>query len=81
MKFIVDGKEMKQIDTYTIRETGIESLVLMERAALETVKSIKKMITKRNKILVVCGTGNNGGDGIAIGRILHQSGYQAEILC
>ena len=81
MKFIVDGKEMKQIDTYTIQETGIESLVLMERAALETVKSIKKMITKRNKILVVCGTGNNGGDGIAIGRILHQSGYQAEILC
>ena len=42
MKYIVDGKEMKQIDTYTIQEVGIESLVLMERAALETVKCIKR---------------------------------------
>lgn len=81
MKYIVDGKEMKQIDSYTIQKIGIESLVLMERAALETVKVIKRMAGKQEKILIVCGTGNNGGDGIAIGRILFEKGYQVHILC
>ncbi len=81
MKYIVDGKEMKQIDTYTIQKIGIESLVLMERAALETIKVIKKIVGKQDKILVVCGTGNNGGDGIAIGRILYEKGCHVQILC
>lgn len=81
MKYIVDGKEMKQIDTYTIQEIGIDSMVLMERAALEMVKSIKKMVKKQDKILVVCGTGNNGGDGIAIGRMLYEKKIQVCILC
>lgn len=81
MKYIVDGTEMKQIDAYTIQKTGIQSLVLMERAALETVKYIKKVTKKWEKILILCGTGNNGGDGIAVGRILYQKGYSVEIVC
>ena len=81
MKYIVDGTEMKQIDAYTIQKTGIPSLVLMERAALETVKYIKKVIKKQDKILILCGTGNNGGDGIAVGRILYQKGYDVSVVC
>lgn len=81
MKYIVDGTEMKKIDSDTINKIGIESLVLMERAALETVKVIRKQkLKKEHKILIICGSGNNGGDGIAIARILHERGYQVMLL-
>ena len=72
MKKIVSSKEMQQIDNYTINEIGIPSMVLMERAALSVVEKICENIDIRNKkILIVCGTGNNGGDGLAIARILY----------
>ncbi|MFR0072827.1 MAG: NAD(P)H-hydrate epimerase [Blautia caecimuris] len=60
---------MKQLDAYTIEKRGIPSCVLMERAALKTVEEMEKVFHKNNteeKILCVCGSGNNGGDGIAI---------------
>ena len=73
---------MKTLDSDTIQKKGVPSLVLMERAALKTVEEIETYF-KRNsgqqKILCVCGSGNNGGDGIAIGRILFLHGFDAEI--
>lgn len=80
MKFIVDGEQMKQIDKYTIEKIGIPSLVLMERAALFVVQTMLKTIKRRDKILAVCGTGNNGGDGIAAARLLKEQGFDAAIL-
>lgn len=80
MKFIVDGEQMKQIDKYTIEKIGIPSLVLMERAALFVVDTMLKTISRRDKILAVCGTGNNGGDGIAAARLLKEQGFDAAIL-
>lgn len=75
MQEIVDSREMKQIDSWTIAQIGIPSMVLMERAALSVVEEIRKRFAKKEKILCLCGTGNNGGDGVAIARILHQLGY------
>lgn len=76
MKYLVTSEEMKKYDTYTINEIGIPSEVLMERAALFSVeqildfcKSQKKEISGL-KVLVVCGQGNNGGDGLAVARLL-----------
>ena len=80
MKYAVNGLQMKKIDEYTIDVTGIPSPVLMEKAAMSAVDVMQKTIHKKDRILAVCGTGNNGGDGIAAARILYHLGYHADIL-
>lgn len=79
MKYALDSNSMSKIDNYTIEELKIPAMVLMERAALEVSLLMKKYIKKSDHILVLCGPGNNGGDGIAVGRILHLQGYQVAI--
>ncbi len=76
MKYLVTSEEMKKYDTYTINEIGIPAEVLMERAALFSLELIdryrkeqKKSFTEL-KVLIVAGCGNNGGDGLAVGRLL-----------
>lgn len=76
MKYIVDREEAKKIDVHSIEEIGIPSLVLMERAALAVAEEIVKRENQNENILIVCGNGNNGADGIALGRIMFQRGYQ-----
>ncbi len=69
MKQVVTCQEMKSCDSYTIERMGVPSCVLMERAALKVVEELEKRFTTENikqKILCVCGSGNNGGDGVAI---------------
>lgn len=80
MRYAVNSKEMKKIDEYTIQEAGIPAFVLMERAAKEVVAVMKTRIDKADHILAVCGSGNNGGDGVAAGRILYLQGYHVAIL-
>lgn len=75
MKYIIDGKTMKAADAYTIGTIGIPSLVLMERAALKVVEVAQREQIDLSKSLIVCGSGNNGGDGIAVGRLLLEKGY------
>lgn len=70
---------MKALDGNTIRKKGMPSLVLMERAALAVTEELEKNPRRLARVLVVCGSGNNGGDGFAIARILHLHGYQSEI--
>ena len=75
MRILVDSKQMKQCDSNTIEHFGIPSLVLMERAAMGVVEEIEKrfpVASATNGILLVCGFGNNGGDGLAIARMLWQ---------
>lgn len=81
MKKIVTCSRMKALDAATIQEKGVPSCVLMERAALKTVEELKKgfpLEAHKERVLVVCGSGNNGGDGIAIARILHLEGIWAD---
>ena len=59
------SKDVKNIDSYFIEELGIPEIVLMENAALKVVKNIDE---KSRRIVIICGTGNNGGDGLAAGR-------------
>lgn len=70
---------MKEIDRQTIKEVGIPSLVLMERAALSVVIAIEEQYGKGQRVLCVCGTGNNGADGIAVARILQERGIDSAI--
>lgn len=80
MKYAVNSKEMKLIDEYTIKVMNIPEVALMERAANEVVAVMKERLQKSDRILVVCGPGNNGGDGVAAGRILYLQGYHVAIL-
>lgn len=80
MRYLPNGAQMKAADTYTIEKVGIPSLVLMERAALETVRVLKDRGVDFSDTLVVCGSGNNGGDGFAAARILKEYGFCAEVL-
>ena len=61
-------------------EIGIPGIVLMERAAYAVVQEVQVHAGKTDKILAVCGSGNNGGDGIAAARILHLMGYSCDVL-
>lgn len=81
MRILVNSREMKQCDGTTIGHFGVPSLVLMERAALSVVDEILQENRKRERCLVVCGLGNNGGDGLAVARLLHQKGSRVTVLC
>ena len=69
---------MKQLDQSTIKQMGIPSLVLMERAALAVFDCLKQHFPLK-KTLVVCGSGNNGADGVAVARLLHLAGYPVDL--
>ncbi len=66
---------MKAADQYTIRTLSVPSLTLMERAAQACVDRIKKREAIPSAVCVVCGSGNNGGDGFAIARMLAEEGF------
>lgn len=76
---VVDSAQMKEIDRKTIQEIGIPSAVLMERAAYAVFEETIKRVDKSKRILVVCGSGNNGADGVAFARMLFQEKYDVTI--
>ena len=79
MKKIVNCRQMKNLDRHTIERKKVPSLVLMERAALAVAEEMVKEPDRLKNTLVVCGMGNNGGDGAAIARILSLWGYQVSM--
>ena len=79
MQYIVTKKEMQAIDAYTMDKIGIPSAVLMERAALSVVEEIERLNVSHGRVLIVVEGGNNGGDGLAVGRILLERGYKVDI--
>ena len=80
MRYLPNGKQMSEADAHTIHEIGIPSLVLMERAALQIVETMHKKNISTEKSLIVCGSGNNGGDGFAVARLLTEQGKHADVL-
>lgn len=80
MRYLPNGKQMSKADAHTIHEIGIPSLVLMERAALQIVETMHKKNISTEKSLIVCGSGNNGGDGFAVARLLTEQGKHADVL-
>lgn len=80
--YLLDGEQMKAVDSYSIGTIGIPSLVLMERAALAVTARIRECAQRKDiSILCVCGSGNNGADGMAAARLLIQAGFHTEVLC
>lgn len=78
MKYLVNGSEMKRCDEAIIEKLGIPSMVLMERAALSVLEVLEGGEFDLKRILIVCGAGNNGGDGFAVARLLFLKGYDVD---
>jgi NAD(P)H-hydrate epimerase len=77
---ITTAEEMRAIDRATIERFGVPSLALMENAGSAVARFILQNYTQANRITVVCGKGNNGGDGFVIARKLHRAGRVVEVL-
>ncbi len=76
---IFSAAQVKSWDAYTIAHERIRSIDLMERAALACTEWLRAHFVKEQEFFIFCGRGNNGGDGLAIGRLLHAAGYQVHI--
>lgn len=72
---IFTAKQIREGDAYTIREEPIAGIGLMERAAGRCAAWITDNLTIGGPVSIFCGMGNNGGDGLAITRLLHEQGY------
>lgn len=81
MKIATAG-QMREIDRYTISKIGIPGLVLMENAGLQTVLAMERFFgqLRGSRVCIICGKGNNGGDGLVIARHLHNRGVEVSIV-
>ncbi|MFM7850973.1 MAG: NAD(P)H-hydrate epimerase, partial [Flammeovirgaceae bacterium] len=70
MQKILDADQIKALDQHTIQQEPIASIDLMERAGRAFFDWFSSRFLPPQKIAVICGTGNNGGDGLAIARML-----------
>jgi len=80
MKYLVNRYEMQQYDKNTSETLKVPALILMEQAALGACEEIEAITEKYSEILFVCGVGNNGGDGLAVARMLFLKGYRVDIV-
>lgn len=79
MNYLVTQEEMQAYDIYTIEHIGIPAMVLMERAALAVAGRVEYALQgRKGKVLCVCGSGNNGGDGLALTRLLLDRGIAVQ---
>ena len=80
MRYLLSSEQMKKCDSTEISHYGVPSIVLMERAALSVRDVILQRYPDSSNILVICGSGNNGGDGFAAARLLNMAGRRADVL-
>ena len=76
---ILSVEQIRQADAYTIEYEPVKSIDLMERAAVGCCEWITERFDIRKKIIVFCGLGNNGGDGLVIARLLSEKNYEVEV--
>ena len=78
---ILNATQMREADRQTIEDVGLASLVLMENAGRQVVSAIEAAYEERllGRVAVLCGKGNNGGDGFVIARTLAQRGVDVSV--
>src|SRR5437867_172585 len=78
---VLNAAQMREADRRTIEEIGIPSLVLMENAGRQAVAAMEAMHSDlfERQVAVLCGRGNNGGDGFVVARTLTQRGIEAMV--
>ncbi|HEX7959679.1 MAG TPA: NAD(P)H-hydrate epimerase, partial [Terriglobales bacterium] len=77
---IVTAAEMQEIDRATTEKFGVPSTTLMENAGMAVADFCSAQYPWSERISVICGRGNNGGDGFVAARRLHEAGKKVSIL-
>jgi len=77
---IVTAAEMREIDRVTSERFGVPSLTLMENAGAAVATFVVTEYPTAKRIGVICGKGNNGGDGFVVARKLHEAGKDVRVL-
>jgi NAD(P)H-hydrate epimerase len=73
---LLTSSQIREADAYTIKNKPVSSLDLMEAASMAFVKAFRDEVPDQDtKISIYCGIGNNGGDGLAIARLLKEQAY------
>lgn len=78
MKPVLTAQQMKTCDEYAMTRPGCSSQILMERAAMAAMRVLLDRFSPTH-VRVVCGTGNNGGDGFALARFLMDEGVSVDV--
>ena len=76
---VLNSRGMREADRVTISELGLPGLVLMESAASAVSEVVGGRLPDGGRVVVVCGPGNNGGDGLAVARQLRCQGFNVEV--
>src|SRR6516164_6936974 len=78
---VLNSAQMREADRYTIEDIGIPSLVLMENAGRQVVAAMEATYEAQleGRVAVLCGRGNNGGDGFVVARTLLQRGIDTAV--
>jgi hydroxyethylthiazole kinase-like uncharacterized protein yjeF len=79
---VVTSDEMRQLDRMAIQEIGIQGIVLMENAGRGVVDAVQKKYgnLKNKSFLIICGKGNNGGDGFVVAKHLYNKGARVKVI-
>ncbi len=81
MQYLINPSGMKEIDRQAIEDIGLPGIVLMENAGNAVVKAIEQLYPDKRRIMVICGKGNNGGDGYVAARMLFNAGLDIAVFC
>lgn len=76
---ILDTEQVRKADAYTIQNEPVRSVDLMERAAIQLFHEFTSLYPNIEKVVVYAGPGNNGGDGIALSRMLAENNYPLDL--
>ncbi|MEP1034875.1 NAD(P)H-hydrate dehydratase [Ekhidna sp.] len=76
---ILSSQQIREADQYTIKHEPISSIDLMERASNAFVNKFLGLHPEKKLVYIFCGTGNNGGDGLSIGRLLTGRGWKVHV--
>jgi len=77
--FVLTADDIREWDAFTIKHEPVSSIDLMERAAISCVNWIQSQAFNTKSFVIFCGQGNNGGDGLAIARLLLNLGKSVEV--
>ena len=80
MEPLYTAAQVRELDRIAIEEAGIPGLTLMRRAGAAVFREVRARMPEEGRLLVLCGAGNNAGDGYVVARLAKQAGMQVEVV-
>ncbi len=78
---VYSADQVGELDRRLIEELGVDGFTLMQRAAAVAYASLTKRWPSPGRLCVICGPGNNGGDGFLVARLALEGGWRVQLLC